>query len=242
MPRGAPDDSDVRREGITVRIDDMGELAVRMGSSMNYHRGGELVFLDTFEAGLAAWRVYKGADDTVVLLSSDYALSSGISVYCDTGVLLGNSWTLEYQGPPLETDMVGFHIAFSTAEANMEMQFEMQIRHLTTRFIYEVTYDYATGILECHSTNHPWIEFGIQKPLALGERIFHHAKMIVNYKIPYYHKFFLDEHEYDLSPYEVRTWAGDYAPLFYANLNVDLDTGVQNIMYIDDAIITQNEV
>jgi len=49
--RGAPDDSNVLSTSTFYRLDDMAELAVRLGSPVQYLRSGNIVFCTTFEDG-----------------------------------------------------------------------------------------------------------------------------------------------------------------------------------------------
>lgn len=52
---GAPDNYEVQQKAITYRLDDMAELAVRLGSPDIFHRLGDAVFIDGFESGIDAW-------------------------------------------------------------------------------------------------------------------------------------------------------------------------------------------
>jgi len=57
MPHGAPDDSNVLKIGEDYRLDDLSELAARLGSIVNYRRTGDVYFMEDFSYGLERWTI-----------------------------------------------------------------------------------------------------------------------------------------------------------------------------------------
>lgn len=79
MPHGAPDDSNVVAIGPQYRVDDMAELAVRLGAISSIDRWGRVAYRDSFEHGMGDWQGYLNTDTLKTTLSVERPRSGG---YC----------------------------------------------------------------------------------------------------------------------------------------------------------------
>lgn len=78
MAHGAPDDSNVVSVGPQERVQDMAELAVRLGGIASIDRWGRVAYQDSFENGVGDWQGF-GAGSQWAYLSCERARSGG---YC----------------------------------------------------------------------------------------------------------------------------------------------------------------
>jgi len=78
--RGAPDDSNVLSTSTFYRLDDMAELAVRLGSPVQYLRSGNIVFCTTFEDGFNRLSYHAPVLGGSVSLVNSLVLTGGAAV------------------------------------------------------------------------------------------------------------------------------------------------------------------
>lgn len=110
MPRGAPDDSNVRVEGMIVRIEDIGEWFRRLIPGVVYYRSGNLVFRDCFDSGLAAWYLGIHDADGFIRLTTDYYPSDGLAAGLCAGIGFGLEVNMILTLPFVKSSRVGLHV------------------------------------------------------------------------------------------------------------------------------------
>ena len=79
MPHGQRDWSNIGAEELVFAMDDMAELAARLGSPITFNREGNVLFVSTFEHGVAGFGTTPGGDDAEIVTSALWSRTSG---YC----------------------------------------------------------------------------------------------------------------------------------------------------------------
>lgn len=241
MPRGAPDDSDVLKYGSMRRLDDMAELAARLGSLMLYHRFGDVVYMTDFSTGFTDWDSAVEGMGGEEFLSSTYSVSGGVSmqltVYDGADDLAG----IYHEHPPLDTIKMGFLIRLLLGTGIEKVTWIIRVYDDGTQYIFRITLDETTGKLYYRDSENDDVEIATHGQLALGLAFFHESKMVIEYNAKEYDYFYLDQSSYDLSdivPYSEPTDVLDH-------LVVEIMCGGDQLadreIYVDNAIITQNE-
>lgn len=241
MVRGAPDDSDVMKYGGMRRLDDMAELAARLGSPMLYHRFGDLVYMTTFVTGATDWdsvSEYYGGEE---FLSNTYSVSGGISmrltVYDGPYDMAG----IYHEHPPLDTVKMGFLIRVLIGPGIDKLTWIIRIHQSSVQYIFRITLDQVRGKLYYRDTDDEDVEFGTHGKLALGLAFFHESKMVIDYENKEYDSFYLDQSKYSLADIAGYSEATTHLDHLVVEIMCGGDQLMTREIYVDNAIITQNE-
>lgn len=242
MPRGAPDDSDVQKLGIICRLDDMGELAARLGSPMLYHRFGDVVFMETFETGIARWRELYNGGTIAMGLNTDSSLSGGLSYLIDANATTACWAKIVHHNAPISTPKIGLHVAFFPDARSGDIEFGLSLYDGSYSYEFYIKYDFVTGKLYYWISGSTYGEIATYGSMYADFDTFHHMKMVIDYADKQFDKLYLDEELYDMSEYSPRKASSGTLPSIHIDIGVVLANGERLKLYLDDIILTQNEV
>lgn len=130
MAHGAPDYSHVRKAVSVFRLDDMAELAVRLGSPNLWDRRGDTFFLDSFEDGITKWTVFDDGGDEAAVVSALAPMHGAFCAQLTTQTGSGGYIGLQ-QGFPLT--------------ASPRLGFETHIKPVSYAGIYDMYIYWYTG-------------------------------------------------------------------------------------------------
>jgi len=241
MAHGAPDDSNVLKEGLVYRLDDLGELAARLGAPVKYHRTGDVIYIDDFEWGLNGWETVGTNVDRFCQVSNLASLSKGNCCLLNSGTGGVLPIYIRNRHAAVLGDTIGFHVALSlranilTFGMNMYVYTEAQYHKFSWAWIK------ATSQLYCKTT--AGADSSIDAALGLYESntLFHHFKMVVNQTTGYYVGLYVDDVFYDLS--DVPAWT--VAPGEVKHVTTYIINSGDGVLAaeiaLDDFVITVNE-
>ena len=241
MARGLPDAGNVVKEHGLVSLDDMAELAVRLGSPVRYHRGGDVVFIDGFEFGLQRWELSLFAPDSSITLRSDRSLTGGVSVDCDSGVGAPRTCKMVAYTAPLVSDLLGVHWAFSIGVVSESIHFDFIMYGENTQVIFRVIYDKPTGMLQIRDHDGNPQDVGSVGELTANNYYYHHIKMVVNQETDSYVRIVLDNVNYDVSMFKGERIAPPSSPRVDIAVRLEGNALEHTEVWIDDVVVTMNE-
>lgn len=241
MPRGAPDYSNVRAPSPLSRLDDMGELAARLGSPVTHDRKGRIIFVDSFEYGMASWQVSAPGDSTVVV-SPDNKRSKAFSVKMTavSGNGLGGAQiSRAFPYPYLNKQGLEFSVMFLTEpryliwslsrrDGTEEHQFQCMYMPTEKEVVVTIPGGSSVAVIE-------------DIELFVGSGLFHTIKMVADFENNVYQRLIINETSLELTDYEPYTF--DYDSTAHTNVIITLysDDGETDTVFIDDVILTQGE-
>lgn len=242
MAHGLPDWGLVGPKQTTYGLDDVGELAARLGSPVVWDRRGDVIFMDNFENGLGK------------IIVTPFGTGANYNLTC------GNVWHGAYaleltagnDGPFHGVHVVWFTPLPYTSNMGWEIWFSVteDVSIILLGFIwYEnptlctaaIRYDHVNKVLEYGDAA------GIWQTVAAGIDLLEHPKPIHMLKLvacpttQQYVRVILDDVQYSLSGYTmpVAAYAGqDYltSVMYYQGV-----LGENPKIVIDNAIFTENE-
>jgi len=115
MAHGAPDDSNVVKQGDVYRLDDMAELAARLGSPVSYHRFGTVIWTETFEGGLGGVTPVETHPGAKVYVQSLNWRSEGVAAELHTEVADPEAAGMRKTGGYYRDTTLGFSVEFCNA-------------------------------------------------------------------------------------------------------------------------------
>jgi len=241
-PHGAPDDSDVLKYGLSYRLEDFAELAVRLGSPYDYHRFGEVIMMDTFKDGLnrcsaTAWGVGGYAS-----LSNDGALFDGLSLMLRTGADPNNyaaaSWYTAFPFSYSYGFLARVSFGVQGCKIGLRILFYTGISYAEFWLIYNYTLNTLSIVLSDGS------ELVIDNNLKLyhAVKMFHSYKLVVDCNKIMYMKALVNNHSYNISGYAGKTGTATLGPYMLTQVfGYGLDSSSSDY-YVDGVVLTQNDI
>jgi len=213
MPRGAPDYSNVRAYGPMQRLDDMAELAARLGSPDRFERGGRIVYLESFEYGLSSWNPTTYGTGAEAILVSTIKNTGRFSARLTGGSDGAGAVKIfrKFAYPVLNKYSVEFAVYFEAHTGDIRLRL--------------VQHDGTTEDLDLQS---PYMGF-------------HIFKLVADFENQVYERLVVDNETYDLSSYDAYSFTSDDCPNVRVDVLLYSETGYNGFSYVDDIILKQNE-
>ena len=220
---------------------DTGELAARLGGINIFDRRGDTVFQDNFETVLLKWILDTGGGDGTGVLSSEYARNGDQSVKLTSSTGAENFAVIYKYLPVCVGTKIGFEISF-TSHVDVD-------RILTDVGIYDgTTYHHATAGVSI-TDDRVYLINSAGAPVILSPALklynyvysFHTLKLVFDYSTGYYTRVIFDDQTFDASSYAIETSGSNIARRMWFGLWCINSKAGNPSIYVDDAIITQNE-
>lgn len=241
MTHGAPDDSDVVKRGDVYRLDDMAELAARLGSPAAYHRFGTVVWVDAFDGGLGGWDVDESAPDTSVYVQSDYCVRDGIAAE-----LLNASYThtvpdIHRRSGYYPDTLIGFSVIYACDGAGSYVQIDLG--YVANGVFYDgsIRILHASGEVTYKDSVGDYVALGTFGTMDDSAWIWYPVKLIVNTETGCYERLFIASTVFDMSNIPMSASLVLYGDHCVAGVGLYADSAGTRRLYVDDAVFTCNE-
>ena len=241
MPHGQPDYGMYQLARTIYRLTDMGELAARLGSIDTFDRRGDVIWLDDFEDGITKW--YNGTPDGgyVVTSSSEHSRNGLKSAKATFPAGATVNQTLEHWQPYPVLSKIGFEVSF-TIHADLDFIEIYNRAYDGTNYLQGIIrYNVQTLTLEYQDSAGVMQTLDTAVYLYPKDYLFHTAKLVMDFANGLYSRLILNETSYDLSAYALRQVGSGINKHLYTFLNMKNFNDAAVAIYIDDAILTQNE-
>lgn len=104
---GAPDWSKYRITAPSYPLEDLGELATRLGAIAVFDRRGEVSFVESFEHSARNWTATSTPAGGTITLSPTFARHGGYALKATTPAAAPNVISLVHREPPIYTGKIG---------------------------------------------------------------------------------------------------------------------------------------
>ena len=241
MAHGAPDDSNIVKQGDVFRLDDMGELAARLGSPVAFIRSGDVLFLEDFACGINGWNIAWVPADANILPSNERVVTSGVSCYLVSGTGDNPIATLRKLFPVPRVSKLGLAVTFSIGADGRRFQFGVGYQDGTHVYDFTIRYDHALETLG-------YIDIGgaqvtIASPVVLSELSNNRniLKLVVDLETGCYERVYLNSVEYSLAGLGGYVLDEDDPARISLHCMVWGDGIVATEMWVDSVVLTCNE-
>jgi len=241
MVHGGPDYGIYAPKTTIISIEDLGELAARLGSIVNFDRKGDVLWLDDFEDDISKWRSQLTGDRGSVLWSPNHPHSKGFSLKATTGETNEDevSLTKWFASPVLSR--IGCEYHFTSHEKLGYIAFANQIMPGTGRYTGSVKYTRATKTWQYYDATEGFTDLSPTMELEEGEYAYNAVKLVMDFTTNYYVSLIVNKTTYDLSSYPLRSLDWAYEPGMRPQITIQNNSAAAAIIYFDNVIITQNE-
>jgi len=241
MAHGYPDWGLYTPKKTTYLLPDLAELAVRLGSIVTFDRRGDVIFLDDFEKGIQKWVFAGSGTGAGAVNSTESARNGEFSVKLTTGDAAGDYARLtRYSFPPV-LSKIGFEISF-TSDANVRHH-QWGIGYYDGTNVHEghIRFDVQNSNLQYYGDDAAWHIFATDIRVYGVTYLFHTIKLVIDIENDRYTRFLFDEKSYDLSAYALNVAGSVLLPCLGMYIEITTNIAANLSIYVDDAIITQNE-
>lgn len=241
MSHGKPDWGVMAGREVIFGMDDLGELAARLGSVVTFDRRGNVVLIDDFEASVLHWSTGAAGAASAATLSTTIALrgNNSCKLLCDSGA---NDYIQIFRGLSyFASYFVGLEFSFSADNANVKWrlrgeQFDGSLRHIPA-----IEFNGTAQTLAYYDSNYAPQAFAANIKISAVGMAFYTCKLVYNWYTKKYIRFIFGPQTYDLSGYAYYSVGDSTAPMVRPLIE-QLSLGVaQRTIYIDDFIFTQEE-
>lgn len=240
-PHGTPDWGLVGPKSIVYGLDDMGELAVRLGSSHLWDRRGDVLYATDFRDGMGmfyAWGIGLG---WAVNLVTSHSRQGAYSVNLKAGSNLEAIAAITLRLPFQEQSSVGLECSFSidalTSSILDQHHWYDGSRHCNAF----IRYDHVGKQLLY--LDNAGAEIVLANNIDLRESIYpeHTMKLVVNMIERTYVRFMLDDLTYNMKGTGIWSEASIVRPYWLFAITHYAVPGNNPDCYVDNVIVTQNE-
>jgi len=241
MAHGARDFGIYAPKETIVIMEDLGELAVRLGSPVNFDRKGDVVFLDDFEDGISKWDIDLFAGRGSFTWESTYSRFGGFSGLITTGDNNGDElWIFDFIPTPIRSKM-GLEVSFTLVDTILDFHFGLWVVDSEGRYYPEVQFVRADDKWQYRDIGGVFQDITPTQPLIEGPPYFHTVKLVFDLTTQYYSHLKVNNTIYDLSSlkFRKRDPVGDDSGLFF--IRVKNNAAVEALSYIGHVVVTQNE-
>ena len=241
MPHGARDDANVEIDVDQYRLDDMAELAARLGSIVTIQRSGKVVFLDDFESGLGGWTTSFRAAGGQVVISNNATYQGGCSSRLDSGIGAIPTTTMTKWIPAFEWSSAGIACMWLVDNDLLSLTWVIKRYSGTRLTTWKVLYTRAAGTLSYFNAAGAPVVFATPGILAAGYKSFHAFKFVCDMTGVNYGRFYLDGVHYDLSAYLAADVASADLPYMQFSIELRGDTVNNTGATLDNVVLTFDE-
>ena len=242
MAHGAPDDSNVVKQGDTHRVDDMAELAVRLGSVLTFRRDGEVQTIEDFSGGLGAWYTIATGASGTFYLANDTFLSSGVSLQLAQDAADEEYCNLYKINPVFVTGKVGFHGNIAVRKKPKYVTWSFWLYDIAGGASFEFRYSFDDAAIAYLDSEGEYIPIADNVVLYPHLHLFHSYKLVVDLEQRAYVRLYLNEDEYPLVGISGHLEAATDYTYLLAILSVESSPARDVEVYVDNLVITRNEV
>jgi len=241
MTHGAPDYSNIQKTGLIYRLDDMAELAARLGSVVTYDRRGDVLWVETFEHGLSGVitdTVGVGSAAGLSALQSEYP---PFSCYLTAGTTNPSYARVSHNIPTPLSLGIGVVVSVNFYTGNDQLRLTISFYDGTYWYIATLRVDITAQEIYYYDADGDWVLAASNIGDLITYSIFHHIKLIVNLSTLCYVRLHIDDKVYLLTDIPIRRQALTSAKvisIIVVNYNT---TGIDTPFYVDNIIVTTSE-
>jgi hypothetical protein len=222
-------------------LQDMGELAVRLGSINTYDRKGDTIWMDDFEDNINKWGAALAGAGAARALSTDCARNGAKSAIL-TGGSDGARYAHIYRQLPFPVlSSLGYEFSFFPKSDMESVEFRMLLQDGADAWSCMLRFIDATKDVEIRVAGGGWVKVCDYFPFYILGSPFVSVKIVADFINSKYVKLLMRNRIIDLTAYNLYTYGDVVTPQVSVSVKFTSDVGKNGIMYIDDVIVTQNE-
>lgn len=222
-------------------LEDLSELAVRLGSPVTYDRRGEVIWFDDCRYGLAPWRVGEVGDDAEVSVVVDQTDASPYAIKLTGGSSEGNTVAIYKDYTKEVLNRVGVEFSFIALSIFDLIYLNILAKDGELTQWGQVRLTYSTGTWAYIDNNSKYQDIASPGIVVGSWEFYHRIKLVIDLPENKYVRFQYDNNEYDLSTYPLVSWDEPITPRYIIDLAMVSRENYNDVIQVGRCIITGNE-
>lgn len=197
-----PDYDKYRPNSVRFSLQDMGELAARMGSPVVYDRRGEVLFSDTFEYGLTRYSTNGSGGLGAFNIDASSALFGGYSGQLVTGATDDNYQAIKLEFSPSEVNRIGAETSLVSVDNLSEIELRLFEYDGTIQKQFRVRIDNENDQIKILNSGGTYTVVDLIGWFNSVDERYRFLKLVGDFNTGKYVRLLIDKFEYDLSDYD----------------------------------------
>lgn len=241
MAHGTPDWN--RTAGITTtfQLNDLGEAVVRLGSIVTHDRRGDVIWLDSLESGFQKWEISLGGTGAAAAISQARARNGASSVLLTGGSDVNQSVTLVHDLPLPVSGRLGAEGSFNHDSTIEKVEIAVLVYDGTNVTTFRAGWSETDSEVIYLSAPATFTAIATGVALPQSATLFNSLKLVLDTSLGEYVRVILNQTTYSLSGISGVSNADASNPHQRVLIILTSREGQNDIAYVDDIIITQNE-
>jgi hypothetical protein len=241
MTHGAPDYSNVRKGEKVYRLDDLAELAARLGSPVVYDRRGDVLWMHDFEYGLDPMQFVLYGVGTIQSLESVYVNNPPFAVKLHTGAVALAVLDVyrEMSVPP--NNQVGLAIRAMFRTNSDRLWLDMMSYDGSKSYQARTEIDIPNRELAVKDENGNYIVIADDLPDFTYGLTYQHLKLVADFDTHKYMRVILADKTYNITQYGLYPTNDTTTPRFLIRATSRNELGLVSDIYLDTIIVTTGE-
>ena len=241
MAHGTPDYAITNALATVYRMNDLGELAVRLGSPVAFDRRGDVLWWDDFECGIAKWTATLAGTGAAVAVDETHPYNGSQAVKLTAGSD-GDQYAQIAVALPLPVfGRHGLEVSFGTLDEPDQVEMYVFSQNAAQQVGGALRWNNATNTLEYFNSASGWTSLGALSVWTSAPFGYHTMKLVFDRDTGLYARAIFDSQAFDLSAIAANVTAGAPAPNMRITIKNVGRAGVNDAIYVDDVIATRNE-
>ncbi len=241
MAHGGPDYGVGAPKATVYSLQDMAELAVRLGSIVSFDRRGDVVWLDDFENNVNHWGTDTSGTGASVALTTDRARNGAKSVALITGNADGEYASILVGRQLPHLGRIGLELSLSVLSRVDHWLIDLSYSDGDEVIEAALRVYPATGIIQLYTRPRRWETIHTAGAWYSSAGYWYTLKLVVDLEARTYRHLLFGPTSIDLAAYDLYVGASGVAPIIEVYIYVEGMGGGVGTGYVDDVIVTQNE-
>lgn len=244
MVHGARKWSNVGADQVAFGLQDMGELAVRLGSPDSHNREGNVIWMETFEYGLGAWSVvaYPTDVDGQAEIDSNFIRSSGYACRLTAGADIDDAIAITRRSPYPAVERYGLEYSLMVTDQQGQLWIMFTLLDGEASHEYTILVVPADEQIQIDDADLGMVTVVTGLDLAADYNLFNTFKVVFDLANDRYLRLIVNEREYDLSGYGCVVGTSLSSPRIDLEFQYINQATGESTVYLDDVILTRNEL
>jgi hypothetical protein len=239
MPHAGPDWGTYAPVSTIYSLQDLGELAARLGSIDTFDRRGNVIYIENFESGLGLWGISGTTPGYSGRWCPDFHRSGGFCVELNTAAAAGAAVDIEGYLPYPSKSRLGIELHFNHTARVAKAEFLIEVYDGVN--LYEAYIQLVGSTWQYWGDDHAWHNLSPTTDLMTNQ-IFHAFKLVFDLTTGKFVRLIVDTTIFDLSTHNIYKTGSSNAPCIYFIYEITSSIFAQAAYaWLDDLILTQNE-
>lgn len=222
-------------------IGDLGEIAARLKSPVNFDRRGTVFHIDDFEHGAARWTNELAVDQRKTLISATTSKTGGYALKLVPSSSVPYTHQVFCRIAYPRPSKIGIEIAFTVPEQAHYIEIHGSFYSGTELHYVKTQYDHVAHTFGYLNSGGGWTDLDSNVTLLTGDDLFHVVKFVIDMEDDVYHRALLDANRYEDIDGPIQTVENYTNPHLKMWLYIRANDDSQPAHYFDGLILTQNE-